>query len=204
MARALLAPPGIDKRHLFFCGCQPVRSAVCVSSCRWPVEHHHGVASHDLQSLTVECSGNSHVEVAHEDTRCHTSARFATQMRRGHVATLDTVGRLRKTSGCEHGCKWRENHRLPHHGTQLNVDITIRNATPRGSDIVCPASFLTFGKVRAIFRPATLSHKHGLGLLSDILEGRKGDGGQKRRVQTRDKVGGQKWGKMQYGVRAHN
>ena len=34
--------------------------------------------SHDLQSSTIQCIGNSHVEVTDEDVRCHPSARFAT------------------------------------------------------------------------------------------------------------------------------
>ena len=83
--RPLLASPGIDANRTICCGCQPVRSAVCV---QW--RDHRGVdgqlsttmewkaVSHDLQSPTIQCIGNFHVEVTDEDVRCYTSARFAT------------------------------------------------------------------------------------------------------------------------------
>ena len=44
--------------------------------------------SHDLQFPTVECTGNSHVEVTHEDVRCHTIARFLSVLLHSPEQTL--------------------------------------------------------------------------------------------------------------------
>ena len=73
--------------------------------------------------------------------------------------------------------------------------------------IVYTASFLTLGQVNPSARDACTQTRT---MMIVRLYGRsKGDDGQKRPifkcgVQTQEKVGGQKWGKMQCGVRACN
>ena len=56
--------------------------------------------SHDLQSPTIQCIGNSHVEVTDEDVRCHPSARSV----RLHISSANP--RLPKIPALEQAARW--------------------------------------------------------------------------------------------------